>query len=650
MPLQIYIYGPTESGFIDTTPGTALDMENLADIFDENLSISEFSLPVSIPWTDKNRRIFGFAERVQNFAPKTNYFTCDVYEDLWPEIQQGRFTILEKIGSFTYKKGSFSASIAGSKAMFGTKIKYKYLNSLSFGGPITWTGMESRDFATAVMKGVYPQYPFLKFAPVAIEDFFDKTRPDWTTEFLARDTVNTVVIAAGTGANGWVFGRPQADIVTSTSGVITTTYHSTPAPIGDPQHIDYRTVPSFQVKYILTQVFNEMGYTITGDWFTNTDFDDLFLFNQFGIENYALILYEDFNRSINPANHVPPIFVIDFLKGIFDFLNLFPVFNGTAVTVFNRNNEIKNRKVAAMSAVCDNQFDSTYQTVDTKNSNGTDVGYQLQYAWDSADQYYSDRVKDLSTVTDKKYVGSVQTIAFLYNLNIGRQLTTADIAYCEADNFYYCVADATNSSAIKWDAYSEELNPYITGDGTRTVAVNCSTLCTYVETNTTTGLMEKQPYLGTRQQGSYINNKGILVNNPFNRQTGALPGTSLLSNGVQSTALYSLRVFFIRQKLINNALVPYTSNFNRDDNNQTIAPYSLAWRGIDGLAAKLHSAWQDMRQNMEFVKTTYTADKKTIATMAAANCHEINGVVCVPYLIERQIPLKKTISVTLVPL
>ena len=163
MTLQIYIYGPSENGFLDTAPDTFLQVETLADIFDENLSIGEYTLPVSFPWTDHNRRLLGFAERIVNGAAKVNYLRCDVYDRGYPEILNGKLTILEKVGNFSYKKGSFSASIAGSKGMFGTQIKYKYLNSLALGGDIVWQNLESRDFATAVMKGQYPQYPYLSF-------------------------------------------------------------------------------------------------------------------------------------------------------------------------------------------------------------------------------------------------------------------------------------------------------------------------------------------------------------------------------------------------------------------------------------------------------------------------------------------------------
>ena len=66
--------------------------------------------------------------------------------------------------------------------------------------------------------------------------------------------------------------------------------------------------------------------------------------------------------------------------------------------------------------------------------------------------------------------------------------------------------------------------------------------------------------------------------------------------------------------------------------------------------ATLHAGWQAVKENMQVVKTEYTANQKVLADMAAANCHEIEGVLFLPQKIERTIPLGKTVQVQLVPL
>ena len=70
-------------------------------------------------------------------------------------------------------------------------------------------------------------------------------------------------------------------------------------------------------KYVFIKVFEELGFTVTGDFITSTDFDDLVLFNNYAIEDYFTILnYVDVNHTIDPRNHVPDISLVDFLKAI----------------------------------------------------------------------------------------------------------------------------------------------------------------------------------------------------------------------------------------------------------------------------------------------------------------------------------------------
>lgn len=166
--LQIYISGPLESGFLDIDPGTVLSMESVADIFDEDLSTGEFSLPGKAPWTGNNKKLLGFAERFQNLVTPVRDFKCAVFDSGYPELPAGKFSIIGKTGNFSYTKGSFDFTITGTKGLFGSQIKNKKVNDLQLGGKITWADIDSRHFAEAFMKGSYQQYNYLAFVPVAI--------------------------------------------------------------------------------------------------------------------------------------------------------------------------------------------------------------------------------------------------------------------------------------------------------------------------------------------------------------------------------------------------------------------------------------------------------------------------------------------------
>lgn len=599
--LQIYLYGPTESGFLDLDPATELDIESNADLFDEDLSTGEFSLPMDVPWTEHNRRLTGFAERFKNFNSTDVFYKAVVYDNFYPEFTAAKFSIVGKNGNFSGTKGKFSAIITGTKGLFGSQIKKKKLADLSLGGKISWLGMDSRHFAESLMKGGFPPYNYITFVPVAIESFFDTGRPDYDGEFLAKDTVNTVMIT-GAGPDAWIFGRPsEAD-------------PSVAAAEGTAEYADYRTIPFIKTKYLLRKVFEEHGYNVTGEFLESADFEDLVTFNNYSIENYSPG-HIDYNRTIYPTNHVPDILIIDYLKGLFSFFNIYPVFTGdNQVQLKFRKNVKKEKKVFSLNGIALELFTSTK---DTQN-NGD--GYTLAYQWGN-DGYNGDRVKDLK---DKTLVATVSRWSDLANVNPGRQLTTDDIVFVTAENMYYEVADAT-SSPVKWDAYAEALGDYTSGAGDRSVDITISTLCTYVELDPDSQLYVRKDYVGARMTGSYINNKGILVKSEFGH-----------------------KIFFAkRRNNSSNVLVPFSYNHNRDSNNVLINSFSLAWGGDTGIAKIFHDDWQQIKQNQETVKTSLIIDRRVMNALQENNFLEIENCFYILSKAEKTIPMKELMKVEL---
>ena len=604
--LQIFLYGPTEQGFLDIEETTVLEMEGLSPLFDEDLSTGEYSLPVDLPWTDNNRRLFGFAERLENFNTATRVFKCDVYDEGFPELLSAQLTILERSGLFSYQRGKFSTTIAGTQGLFGTMIKNKKLKDLALGGPVTWQGSDSRQFALGVMIGLLPQYTYLSFAPVAIEDFIDATRPDFDGEFLAKDTVNNIVVT-GNGSTSWVFGRPLS------------TNPSLNAPAGHAEYADYYTVPFLRLNYVIRKIFEEHGFIVTGDFIDGNDFKDLHLFNNCAIEEYAVTIKQDFNRSIQPQQHVPDVLISDFLKSIFSMFCIYPRFvNNNEVHLVYRKDDFRNRKILSINGIAGQEFSSTYEDVEEQKK-----GYELKYDWDSADGSFSDKTKEL---TDKNLVATVVTTAALGTLNIGRQLTTDDIAFVVADNLYYRVANAT-VSPILWEPYAEGLYPYKVAQGERSVTVGGSTLGTHTALNSITGLVEKYNYLGTKQKGTYRNYKGVRVKNEF-----------------------GIRVFYIKKQIFGGVQYPVSFYHNRNQINEKVVPYSLALTGEDGLAENFHKEWQDLRQRGEIVKTRIAVDQKVLQELMLSNTLEKDNILFLPYSINRAIPLQEDAEISVMPL
>ncbi|HRH59626.1 MAG TPA: hypothetical protein PL045_03605, partial [Chitinophagaceae bacterium] len=486
--LEIYIYNGSNSGFLDLPGDAKLEMEQVKDIFDEDLLVSEYSLPLEAAWTDNNKRLLHYAERLQNFSTAPGYWVCDVISDGTPVLQKAKMTLLGKSGTMNYRKGKFTFNIAGPKGLLGVKLQNKYLTDLTF-ETISWTSGPSREFATSFMKGHDPEWSTIfSFVPVAILDFMDTDRADFDDIFLAEDTVNTVIVN-GTNTD-WDFGRREPDNPTKLITAL------------DPLYRDARTVPFIKVKYLLRKIFEEAGYKVGGDFLDTAAFDDLLLLNNYAIEKYDYYVAIDTNRSINLKNHVPKMLQTDFIKLACSFCNMYPRFSGiNSVELRYRKTTIQQNKTADATNIAALNFESAITPQE-----GT--GVTVRYSGNSNDGYLSERVQEF----DKgKVVATVAKFDDLQTISIGRPLTTDDIALVTAENMYYKFADGTVSPTL-WDAYSENLDEYITEDGATSVDVLASPLAQFCEVDDSTGITVRRNKVGASLKGSYNAKSGPVFN------------------------------------------------------------------------------------------------------------------------------------------
>lgn len=601
--LQIFLYGPRESGFLELSPGTSLDMESLSELFDEQLTIGEYSIPMEFPWTEYNLRLTGFAHRPQNGKQPTPYFECDVYDSGFPEIQKGKFTILGSKGSFTPGKGTFNATISGTKGVFGSAIRNKKLKDLALGGTIVFTEDSSRQFATSVMKGLYPQYTYIAFAPVARLDYFDTDRADYSGEFLVRDRVNNLMLT-GAPPDGWVLGRPDPDNAT------------TEITQGNALFKDYRTVPFFQLKHVLKACFEEFGFKLSGTFFNTTAFDDVYLDNNYSIEEYAVNY--DINRRIIPSNHMPDITVRDFIISVCAWLNMYLRFSGgNQIELRYRTATLQGTRVFDCTEYVENLFELTRSTEDTEQP------LNFAYQTDSLDSQQSDSIKNL---TGKTVVATVNSAAELATLDIGRPLTTNDLALVMNEGIYYQVADATGSPIV-WDAYATALQPIVIDDKANTLDIPLCPLVQYITFSEGAGKYLNEGCLAIRQKGSYINNKGIRVNNPF-----------------------GLRTLYISKKPWAAYEVPASYYHHLDENSVQIQPYSLMLDGEFGIVKNFHQQWANAKRNSGTIKTTLQAPSSVLAEIRKADRLIVADVQYLLLRLERPIPFANRASIELLPL
>lgn len=601
--LQIYLYGPRENGFLDLPPNTRLDMESIAEMFDEQLAIGEYNIPLDIPWTETNLRLTGYANRPQNQANGGQYqFVADVYDNGFPEIQRGKFTILGTRGSFSPGSGTMSITVSGAKGVFGNTVRSKKLKDLQLGGTITFTETSSREFATNVMKGMYPQYSYIRFAPVCRRNYIDVDRPDHDGEFLVGDRVNYLVYT-GAAPDGWEFGRPDPSNATIAIAE------------GNALFKDFRTIPFFSLKYVFRKCFEEFGYSISGTIMNTSVFDDVCLDNNFSIENYGGNY--DLNRTIIPANHMPDTGIRDFIIAVCQWLNVYPVFSGQKVELKQRTGTLNGTRLFDITPYVRDSFEAEREAEEVKKS------VNFGYASDGTDNAMGDAIKDL---IGKTIVATVMTLGELATLDIGRPLTTNDIALVMNENMYFQVADSTGSP-ILWDAYSDALQPVISDAEQETTELPLAPLTTQVELNSTTQLYMNMLACCIDQRGSYSNNKGIRVKHDF-----------------------GLRTMYISLRSAGSYTVPGSYYHHLDENGDQIQPYSLALDGEFGIVKNFHKEWALKRSRGLIIKTSIKCNSAVLSEIKKADKLIIQDVQYLLYQIERTIPLDEFIDLQLLPL
>ena len=561
MSLQIYVYRDAGTGgFLELDPGTVLDMERPSGALDEELNLGEYSLPIDIPLTPGNKKLIGFLDEL----PKNNrpsWFNVTLYDNFLPVIQNGKMTLLNKQINQASK---VSVSIAGAKGIFGAAIKNKKLKDLPW-QKITWEGMNSRAYATAVMKGVIPRDD-LAFAPVVIEDFFDKEK-NYNDEFLVKDTVNYVMPYAGS----WVFDRPKS---------------SAPAEVeipGREEHTNYRTVPFFKMRWVFENALRLCGYTAKGNYGASDKLSGMYIFNSYSLENY--FDHVDHNRKIEPGNHMPDMLISEFLQRFCKAMNCYPTFPTAGIIEFKeRKQKLTGDIVFNLTPYLTSEFESVYTEAEAINK------FTLDYDFDSDESYASDRIADpekldvIATVNARSELGA-----------IGSGETTDKYAFVVNENMYYRIADSTVSPVI-WDAAFEALHPYKYGEDGEAYTTGVGVLATYVEFDETAGIHYRRSRLAARIRGSYINDKHLLCHNPVK----------------------GLTVLYIAMQNIDSLTQPISFNNSVSPTGNTLNIHSLNLHRADGIFSDL-IAWRKRLSSVsETHSFTYLVDEQIFDEMNRA--------------------------------
>lgn len=468
-------------GDIDLNEDTQLVREFETSIFDRELKAADFTYPVDVPMSDAIKQILDNPDAIANPGLKRDWAAQLIVDALF--ISEVTLRIIKT----DIKNQTLTISIIGSYGGFSLLAGTRKLTSLELGGVrvigttgtstyrfwandgagntgiIWYTPCDSDVHMNAIANGTIDSdylFPMAIDLDNSIEGIFRDDDPTIMTfesqGIEARSILNPYYYIDSTHHG---YRDPVKEYLEMCFNVVST--GSLPTIVTKDR---YFWVPMFKVGFVLRKCFEELGYSVTGDVFGNTDFMKQVLYNTYSINTcytseavtgsgpgfvYEGRVIHDGTRII-PTNHVPDMQIIDFLAEVGKRYNLQYKFN-------NSNNSVEVHMLTNMTTtigtiidLSDKAFPEPILNFENDNFNN---GYEFSFANDSNNLTLGDDVKD--DIANYTLLGNVRNYGDLAAVT---GMAANDLIYVKAENAYY------QYGGIDWFFYSHNLGKYITGD------------------------------------------------------------------------------------------------------------------------------------------------------------------------------------------
>ena len=413
-------------------PGAAINVESASSIFENEILRGEYSYPFTIPLTNKNRLLLGFPEEIS-----TMYETKMIpvlYERLGA-LTNALLYIDEVDFDYNTNIGSLNCSLVGVEGYFYALIQNKKLANLTFGGkfeipvyPPSSTIFHSNAayFASDVTNGVITGKPFC--FPMIKWDNFGLENFDY---HLCQGFINYYTKwpqQTGTSSPGYEFAYAGPTLTTDIGLA--------------------RIIPMFYLKWVIQQVFTEVGFTVTSDLFSDPAFNAIYMLNNFSINIWSitslvtfLTATTDICSEIDPSNHMPDMLVTEFLNAVCQIFNV--QFIPTGLTSFDmkmKTGIVGNTNVTELDKV------KISSVVTKKISDTVPAQLGINLSWQNGDSIYSNFVASQSFSFNK---GNVNVFTDLNNISA----LNGDIYYVITEGQYY----QYNYQNLQWQIYKDQV-------------------------------------------------------------------------------------------------------------------------------------------------------------------------------------------------
>lgn len=600
--LGIKIYNADGASMMMPLKSSSISLEDTMPAFDDNLEEGLFSLPIEAPMSSELRRFLNFPENFKTVSETIpDSWRCDVYDNGLIFLEDCELRLLSHSGRFDHREGTYRFNVSGIKGRYGALIKGKKLTDLYLGGHIIWdrASYDSRQFASVLMRdGLFPaEKQRIQFFPMVFEDYFDTSRSDYGGESIQDNTAN-LILTSNALPDGWEFGSNDGTNLFA-SGVA--------------GYENHRTIPFFNLVYVLKSAFSEFGFEAQGTFFNLPDIDKVFIFNNCSVEKYDPLFPTESNNQIVPANHVPEISIYEFLAALQNFYNLKLIFlpgNKVSINLKEITTDVNSYKNFTPYAAV------SYTSAE-RNPMHKD-GFTLKFDVDSAEFAWSDMVKDPK---DFNIIATVTLYTDIAGLSFAFPLEDTHYIYVEAENYYY----QYSTQRTEWVPYSENLFEFKEGNGDQTFSIPITPLLEHYAVQPISGIV-KSNVLMTRQYGSYMSGNYQMIRKPF--------GLRLFYGHQESAASYL------------NRPRSFSHNYNADGSK--IATMSMSWRHKEGLYPMRWKTWIKTLQNSWDVPAQLHLNIKQLADLKETDVLQIDNNNFLIRKSEYELPLRDPVDVRLV--
>lgn len=381
--LQFYV----ENQPIDLPLDVAIRLQLKNPMFND---IGSYSLPFTVPSSQRNRQVFNLPHRISKVDQSIKDFN---FHALFKGIRflDGIFSVYKTPGD------NYESYLKIGLGGFNSVVKDKTLKDVDYGGNIHIgaTYQDAMDYIDASVDNSYPDYNFVCF-PVYNPEFHDPDYNDYLTHYHNYWDEDHFYL--------YLTGPPGKSIIT----------------------------PFPYLCFVLDSLFKTYGYFIESSILhTDPELRTLVLLNIMNTNDIREPFFSRDVRFINFANHVPDIGILEFIKGLENYLNIqfFIDEDHRKVKIRKRDDIISDPSFVDFSSNILKQRSLTIPEAQN--------GYRLTQTPDPDDNYTGDKIEDI----DKRFIRSeVSTFSALPNATLYSE--PGDIRLVLDENKYY---------RVKWD-------------------------------------------------------------------------------------------------------------------------------------------------------------------------------------------------------